>query len=307
MEGDARRLGEGLEPLLEQLGVHLAELGPGEGDLPDEIGPVRRVEATRVSVSSIGIIACPVARDAGPVAERLRHRLADDIAGVLGGVVEVDVQIAHRAQRDVDQAVPGQLLEHVVEKADAGRDLGDAGAVEIDATGDLGLLGVAFDRRHPHRASPRGPRLRRRRCINFTDWLPLLAPGLTSRSACCPDPCRLHLSRPGAFEEPHGTIRQDRLARHDDPVRAQERPGRDRRRRPGLNGPDGGQVERPQIAPARRRLGDRRLCRRHRRRDHALRTARGQARTICRASSPALASSSPRIGGPIAICAGSRR
>ena len=58
------------------------------------------------------------------VAERLRHRLADDVAGVLGGVVEVDVQVALGLQRDVDQAVPGELLEHVVEKADPGRDLG---------------------------------------------------------------------------------------------------------------------------------------------------------------------------------------
>ena len=53
---------------------------------------------------------------------------------------------------EVDQAVLGKLLEHVIEKADAGRDLGGAGAVEIDPAGDLRLLGVAFDRRHPHDA-----------------------------------------------------------------------------------------------------------------------------------------------------------
>src|ERR1700675_3150811 len=37
VQGPPRRLGEGLEPLLEQLGVHLAELGPREGDLPHQI------------------------------------------------------------------------------------------------------------------------------------------------------------------------------------------------------------------------------------------------------------------------------
>ena len=64
VQRDAGRLREGLEPFLEQLGVHLAELRPGEGDLPDQIGPVRDVEATRVRVSSIGIIALAVALDA---------------------------------------------------------------------------------------------------------------------------------------------------------------------------------------------------------------------------------------------------
>ena len=53
-------------------------------------------------------------------------------------------------KREVDQAVPGELLEHVIEKADAGRDLRGAAAVEIDPAGDPGFLGVAFDRRHPH-------------------------------------------------------------------------------------------------------------------------------------------------------------
>ena len=95
----AGRLREGLEPLLEQLGVHLAELRPGESHLPDQIRPVRSVEADPVSVSSIGIIAHAVALDAGAVAQRLRHRLADDVAGVLGGVVEIDVQVALGVQR----------------------------------------------------------------------------------------------------------------------------------------------------------------------------------------------------------------
>ena len=35
----------------------------------------------------------PVARDAGAIAEGAGDRFADDIAGVLGGVVKVDVQV----------------------------------------------------------------------------------------------------------------------------------------------------------------------------------------------------------------------
>ena len=47
VEGQPGRLGEGLEPLLEQLGVHLAELGPADSALTFhiQIRAVRRVEA----------------------------------------------------------------------------------------------------------------------------------------------------------------------------------------------------------------------------------------------------------------------
>src|SRR5262249_44618335 len=76
----------------------------------------------------------------------------DDVAGILGGMVEVDVQITFRMQGEIDEAVLGELLEHMIEKADTGRDLCDPGTVEIDAAGNPSLLGIALDRRHPHHA-----------------------------------------------------------------------------------------------------------------------------------------------------------
>src|SRR5439155_9686619 len=96
----------------------------------------------------------PIPLDADAFAQRLRYRLADDIAGVLGGVVKIDVEVAFGMQRDVDEAVLCQLIEHVVEKADAGRDLGRTAAVEIDPALDPRLFGVALDRCDPHRNSP---------------------------------------------------------------------------------------------------------------------------------------------------------
>src|SRR5712691_12228839 len=45
VQREAGRLGKGLEPFLEQFSVHLAELWPREGNLPDQIGAVRGVEA----------------------------------------------------------------------------------------------------------------------------------------------------------------------------------------------------------------------------------------------------------------------
>ena len=75
----------------------------------------------------------------------LGHRLAEHDAAVLGRVVLIDMEIALGLERDVDQGVPRKLLDHMVEEADAGRDLEGAGPIEIDTGRDRGLLGAALD------------------------------------------------------------------------------------------------------------------------------------------------------------------
>jgi hypothetical protein len=78
-------------------------------------------------------IGMAVAADALLVAHRLGHRLAQRDAHVFDRVVAVDVQVAFGLDVQVDQAVAGDLVQHVVEKGDAGGQLGLAGAVKVDA------------------------------------------------------------------------------------------------------------------------------------------------------------------------------
>src|SRR6185295_14547076 len=79
------------------------------------------------------------------VAHRLRHGLAQRDADVFDRVVAVDVQVALGDDLEVDQPVAGDLVEHVVEEADAGGQLGHARAVEVEGDADLRLGGVAGD------------------------------------------------------------------------------------------------------------------------------------------------------------------
>src|SRR5262249_33359540 len=74
------------------------------------------------------------------VAERLFDGLPQRDADVFSGVVVVDVEIAPCRNTHVDARVARQKIQHVVEKTDAGRDGGLAGAVEIDGDVDIGLL-----------------------------------------------------------------------------------------------------------------------------------------------------------------------
>ena len=53
----------------------------------------------------------------------------------------IDMQIALGLDLEVDQRMPRELLEHVVQEADAGFDVVAAGAVEID--GSQGFRGLA--------------------------------------------------------------------------------------------------------------------------------------------------------------------
>ena len=66
--------------------------------------------------------------------------------GVLDGVVRAGLQVAADADLEVEAAVAGEQVEHVVEEADAGRARAGAGAVERRASRrDVGLAGLAGD------------------------------------------------------------------------------------------------------------------------------------------------------------------
>jgi len=55
------------------------------------------------------------------------------------------VQVAFDVDIHVDEGMPGELVEHVIEEADAGRYPGLAGAVDIDGNGNRSLVGLARD------------------------------------------------------------------------------------------------------------------------------------------------------------------
>ena len=90
-----------------------------------------------------------VACEARLVADGVSQGLSKRDADVFHGVVVVNVQVAGRLDTQVQQSMPGDVGEHVVEKADAGDDLAPAVAVQGDAQGDVRLRGLPGDVRLP--------------------------------------------------------------------------------------------------------------------------------------------------------------
>ena len=86
-----------------------------------------------------------VAHDAAQVAGSLAQRLSERDADILDGVMLVDMQIALGRDLDIHQRMARQLIEHVVEKADAGRNLAVAGAVDRKFDDNVGFFRRALD------------------------------------------------------------------------------------------------------------------------------------------------------------------
>ena len=113
------------------------------------------------------------------IAERLRQRLAERNAGILHGVVIIDMQVAHGAHGHVDQRMTRELIKHVIEEANAGLHLMFAGAVQIHGDGNGGLVRLAAD-------------LSRARGHGECPFLSATAPhnkGLAQMPACHPPVC----------------------------------------------------------------------------------------------------------------------
>ena len=81
------------------------------------------------------VLDVAVAGDVGLVPERLPSGLAQRDRHVLHGVVVVDVKVSVTPDREVQPAVFGEEVEHVVEEADAGVDV--IVRVLVDAEPDM--------------------------------------------------------------------------------------------------------------------------------------------------------------------------
>ena len=69
-------------------------------------------------------------------------KLADHDAGVFDGVVLIDIEIAFGCELEIEAAVFGEELQHVIEEADAGRNLVASAAFDAEFAADLRFFGV---------------------------------------------------------------------------------------------------------------------------------------------------------------------
>src|SRR6267143_5438171 len=146
---------ESLKPLIDQLGIKAPYLVAAERRPKHQQGAPRHVDCDACQRLIHRHMDIRVAADASHVAKRLSHRLSERNADILGSMVMVDMQVTGGFDSDVDAGVPGKEVEHVIKKADSGRNRCNSAAVKIDCNRDVGFLGSALYRCLAHmRVSP---------------------------------------------------------------------------------------------------------------------------------------------------------
>ncbi len=134
---------EGLPEGEDEFGVEVADLGGVEGVFVDVPGATGQVDGGRDHGLFHRESEVAVAIDSLLIADSLFEGLAEGDAGVFDGMVKVDVNVAIDLQVEVEQAVAGEESQHVIEEADASRDVVLAGPVEVEGQLDFGFGGVA--------------------------------------------------------------------------------------------------------------------------------------------------------------------
>jgi hypothetical protein len=99
-------------------------------------------------------VACAI--DAYAIAQRFREELAENDAAVFDGVVLIDIEVTGGMQSEIEPAVLGEQLEHMVEEADAGPHVVTALPFDLEGAVDLRFFGDAFNLSGSQRRTPVG-------------------------------------------------------------------------------------------------------------------------------------------------------
>src|SRR5258706_5987830 len=140
----AEDITQGAEKVLQQLGWQRDHLCAANLPLKGEIGAARQIDGD-LRFRLIHRQQEAIAADACLVAKGLTQGLAQGQGAVLDGVMLIDPQVALAVQLQAKSTVPGELLEHVIEEANAGVDANGAVAVEFHARVDGGFAGAPPD------------------------------------------------------------------------------------------------------------------------------------------------------------------
>ena len=137
--------GEGLEEFAHELRIEIADLLGGKLGPEDEERPARYIERNPGQRFVHWQEAIGIAGQASLVAERLRQRLAERDAHILDRVMIVDMAVALSPNFDIDKGMTRELIEHMVEKTNAGCNVGKTQPIEVEADVDARFVRLACD------------------------------------------------------------------------------------------------------------------------------------------------------------------
>ncbi len=145
VQRDQRVVDEALEKFPKQIDIEVADTGAGQFNRILQTRPPRTVERHPRQGFIQRHIGMTVTANPAFIAQRLLDCLAQGNADVLDGMMGVDMQIALGFDLKINQAMSGDLIEHVVEKRQATSKFGVSSTVQIDLNLNPGFQGIALD------------------------------------------------------------------------------------------------------------------------------------------------------------------
>ena len=136
---------DGMPEFFDKFGIKVADFGGWKRNIPDEVRSSREIDSDLGQCFVHGKGHVSVSIEAFFIAQGTVNGLAQADSDIFGGVVAVDMNIAIAVNMEVDEAVLGEKGQHVIQKAEAGCDVGFARAIEIDGEFDFGFGCVALD------------------------------------------------------------------------------------------------------------------------------------------------------------------
>ena len=136
-------INESVEELTEQIDIKPPHTTAGEFHIHRQTGTARKVDHDAGQSFIQRHVSVAVTADTLFVTHRLFECLTKGDADVFDRVVIINVQIANRADLQVDQAMPGDLIQHVIQKRHTGIHIQLPGAIEINCNSNLGFQRVA--------------------------------------------------------------------------------------------------------------------------------------------------------------------
>lgn len=146
MQVHQRVAGNGCPEFLHKLSIELADLFCWEVDFIHKRHATTEIDCRRDKRFFHRQGHVTIAADAFLVAERLIEAAAETDADIFNGVMVIDMKVANSLHCQIEQAVPREEGQHVVEEANSRGDFVLAAAVEIQRQLNLSFSGVASDR-----------------------------------------------------------------------------------------------------------------------------------------------------------------
>ncbi len=150
MQGHAGMVNQPLEEFADQIHVKLTNAGADEFDIEFQAGTTGEVDHHPGERLVEGNVGMAVTGQPLFVPPGLGQRLTDGDPDIFDSVMIIDLNIANRRNIKIDQAVAGDLVEHVVKEGNAGGELALAAAIEIKTHGNLRFKGVTCNFSLPH-------------------------------------------------------------------------------------------------------------------------------------------------------------